>query len=329
MSVVAFCLLGVLLGGYVLLDGYDLGMGSLLLFVSRNEHERHEALESIAPFWNGNETWIIAAGGTLFAMFPQVYASAFSGFYLPFILLLWLLIGRGLAFELRELVEHPLWHAFWDVVFVVSSVLLIVLLGIALGNIVRGVPFEHSLYFLGFFAVLLNPYALGVALLALLALAQHGATYLLMRVEKGPVTTRSALAIARLFPAVVVCYVGLTAATFLVRPPSTFGLPAVAAIGVALSIAGLIGVRLSVAADLGVRAFHASSIFLVGLLLAAAATTYPYLLPGYPDPRTGLDIFRYAPNEIALRTALTATIIAIVLLAVYRTFLARRLTVRG
>jgi cytochrome bd ubiquinol oxidase subunit II len=245
--------------------------------------------------------------------------------FLPFILVLWLLMGRGISFELRKAVDHPMWHSFWDAVFTVCSALLIVLLGIALGNIMRGVPIERSLYFLGFFAVLLNPYALGVALLALLSLTQHGATYLLMRLEKGRVTVRSAGVIALLFPAVAVCYVAVTAATFFVRPPATFGVPA---LGAALSVAGLIGVRVSVRARRGVAAFRASSTFLVGLLLAAAATTYPYLLPGYPDLRTGLDVVRFAPNATALHTALTFTIIGLVLLAGYRTFIARRLTAR-
>jgi cytochrome bd ubiquinol oxidase subunit II len=144
MSTVAFCVLGILLTGYVLLDGYDLGMGTVLLLVSRNEDERRAALESIAPFWNGNETWLVAAGASLFAMFPQIYASAFSGFYLPFILVLWLLMGRGISFELRKAVDHPMWHGFWDAVFAVCSALLIVLLGIALGNIMRGVPIERA-----------------------------------------------------------------------------------------------------------------------------------------------------------------------------------------
>jgi cytochrome d ubiquinol oxidase subunit II len=149
MSVVAFCVLGVLLGGYVLLDGYDLGMASILLFVARSGDERQSARNAIAPFWNGNEVFLVAAGAALFALFPLVYASSFSGFYLPFMVALWLLMGRGIAFEIREMIESPLWHAFWDVAFSLSSLVLIVLFGVALGNIVRGVPLEQSGYFLG------------------------------------------------------------------------------------------------------------------------------------------------------------------------------------
>ena len=327
MSVAAFCLLGVLLAGYVILDGYDLGMGTLLLFVSRDERERRATLHSIAPFWNGNETWLVTAGAALFALFPQIYASAFSGFYLPFIMVLWLLMGRGIAFEIREMIEHPMWHAFWDVAFAACSALLILLLGLALGNIVRGVPIDRGLYFLGYFAVLLNPYAVGVAVLALLALAQHGAAYLLARVDDGPVLARSARALTLLFPAVCVCWVLVSAATVHARG-SSVGLPAVAALGALVALASLIVLRLAVARRNGDAAFRASAAFLVGLLVAAAATTYPYLLPGYPDVRTGLDVFRYAPGATSLRTALTFTIVGLALLAVYRSVIAGRLTAR-
>jgi cytochrome d ubiquinol oxidase subunit II len=325
VNILAFCVLGVLLVGYVLLDGYDLGMGAVLLFVSRSEEERRAALASIAPFWNGNEVWLIAAGAALFAFFPQVYASAFSGFYLPFMVVLWLLMGRGIAFEIREMVEHPLWHGFWDAVFAVSSTLLIVLFGVALANIIRGVPLDSDHYFVGSFAFLLNPYALAVAVLAVLALAQHGGTYLLMRTGGGTAQrTRRALTV--LFPAVVAGYAIVTVATFLVRPASTFGPQPVIAVGWLIAVAGLTAVRVSVVRSCYQTAFLASSAFLAGMLLSAAATIFPYLLPGYPTPSSGLDIYRSAPPPASLTSALTAVILGLVLLAGYRTFVARRLS---
>ena len=169
MIVVAFLLLVAMLGVYVLLDGYDLGAGAVHLFVARDDAERAAVLDSIGPYWNGNEVWLIAAGGTLFALFPQVYASSFSGFYLPFMVLLWLLMFRGIAFELRGEFPSDLWRGFFDVTFAAASVLLILVLGVALGNIVRGVPLDTAHYFQGTFAFLLNPYAVGVGLLAVAA----------------------------------------------------------------------------------------------------------------------------------------------------------------
>lgn len=325
MSVVAFCVLGVLLGGYVLLDGYDLGMAAILLLVARNAEERQQAREAIAPFWNGNEVFLVAAGASLFALFPLVYASSFSGFYLPFMVVLWLLMGRGIAFEIREMIDSPLWHAFWDVAFSLSSFALIVFLGVALGNIVRGVPLERGGYFLGLFGFLFNGYALAVALLAVLALCQHGAAYLLAR-SGGAIVERSRAAALRLFPVVAVWWVIVSVGTFFVRSPATFGAPSGIGIGAALALASLVAFRFALAREHYARAFIASSCFLAGLLLAAAGTIFPYLLPGFPDPRTGLDIYRAASPPAAMTTALVVTISGLVLLAVYRSFLARKLT---
>jgi cytochrome bd ubiquinol oxidase subunit II len=324
VNVLAFCILTLLIVGYVLLDGYDLGMGTVVLFVSRGEEERRAALESIGPYWNGNEVWLVAAGATLFAFFPLAYASAFSGFYLPFMVVLWLLIGRGISFELRENLENPLWHAFWDALFAACSTLLIVLFGVALGNIIRGVPLDADHYFVGTFGFLLNGYALAVAILALLAIAQHGAVYLFMRTENA-VAKRSRRAILALFPAVVAAYVGVTALSFAMHVSGNdfrFGpLP-----GALIAIGGLIVLRLGLERSSRRLPFVGSSAFLAGMLISAAATMFPYLLPGYPERRTGLDIYDSAAPAPALITALVAVIVGLVLLAGYRTFLTRRLS---
>lgn len=325
MSIAAFCVLGILLGGFVLLDGYDLGMASIMLWVARTGEERQVARGSIAPFWNGNEVFLVAAGGALFAFFPLVYASSFSGFYLPFIVVLWLLMGRGISFEIREMLEHPLWHAFWDVAFSLSSLALVVFFGVALGNIVRGVPLSQSGYFLGLFGFLFNGYALAVALLAVLALAQHGAAYLLARIE-GPVAQRSRAVALRLFPLVAAWWAIVSAGTFFVRSPSTFGAPPAIAAGALAAIVSLVAFRAFVVRERYRAAFYASSTFLAGLLLAAAGTIFPYLLPGFPEPGTGLDIYRTATSPAAATTTLVVTIMGLVLFAIYRTFLARRLT---
>ena len=325
MNVLAFCILAVLIAGYVLLDGYDLGMASIVHFVSRGEGERRKALETIGPFWNGNEVWLVAAGASMFAFFPLAYASAFSGFYLPFMLVLWLLIGRGIAFEIREMIGGSLWRSFWDAVFTVSSALLIVLFGVALGNIIRGVPLTRNYSFLGTFGFLLNGYAIAIAILALLALAQHGAAYLVMRTE-GEVAARSRRAGVVLFPGVVILYVIVTALTFamhVARPP---GLASATTLGALIAIAGLIALRLTLPRSRGKVAFLASSAFLVGMLISAAATIFPYLLPGYPERRTGLDIYRAAAPHNSLVTAIVASLLGLVLLAAYRTFITRRLS---
>src|SRR3954463_3990106 len=127
---------------YVLLDGFDLGAGAIHLVAARDDGERRKIIRAIGPVWDGNEVWLIAGGGTLFFAFPVLYASSFSGFYLPLIIVLWLLMMRGLSIELRQHIDNPLWATFWDAAFFVGSSLLAVFLGVALGNVVRGVPLD-------------------------------------------------------------------------------------------------------------------------------------------------------------------------------------------
>lgn len=325
MIALAFTLVAVMLGVYVLLDGYDLGVGAIHLFVAREDSQRAATIESIGPVWNGNEVWLIAAGGSLFALFPQVYASSFSGFYLPFVVLLWLLMFRGVALELRGHYHSDLWRGFFDVAFAISSALLILLLGVALGNVVRGVPLDAAHYFAGTFGFLLNPYALGVGVLAVLSLAQHGAAWVAMRVD-GPPADRAARAIRFLWPLVLVLAGVLTFATFRVHSPisNLRAMPWIAVAPVA-SIAGLLGVTFFRVQPR--RVFQASTLFLAGMLTSAAVTLYPYLLPGYPSATTGLSAFSKPPSLLALATTLSVFIIGLVIVGIYRTFVVQRIGV--
>ena len=142
METLWFCLVALMVALYAVLDGFDIGAGIVHLLVAQTEVERRQVLASIAPVWDGNEVWLLAAGGTLYFAFPELYASSFSGFYLPLMMVLWLLILRGLAIELRSHVPSGLWKSFWDAGFALASVLLAVFFGAALGNVVRGVPLD-------------------------------------------------------------------------------------------------------------------------------------------------------------------------------------------
>ena len=135
-----FGAVAAMFAAWVVLDGFDLGVGALHLWVARTDRERREVFAAIGPVWDGNEVWLVAGAGTLFFAFPQAYAAGFSGFYLPLMLVLWLLAGRALSIELRSHLEHPLWRALWDAIFSISSGLLTLVLGAALGNVLRGVP---------------------------------------------------------------------------------------------------------------------------------------------------------------------------------------------
>ena len=170
MTTAWFCFLAAMITVYVVLDGFDLGVGALHLLVARDEEEREAATAAIGPVWNGNEVWLIASGGVLFLAFPKAYAAAFSGLYFGLIIVLWLLVGRGLALELRHQIANPLWRSACDAVFALSSGTLALVFGVALGNVVRGVPLGPDGYFHLTFFQSLNWYALLIGVFGLVAL---------------------------------------------------------------------------------------------------------------------------------------------------------------
>lgn len=325
MSTLAFVLVAIVFAVYALLDGYDLGVGTLMLFVARSSSERASGMAAIGPVWNGNEVWLIAGGGALFALFPQAYASAFSGFYLPFVFMLWLLMVRGIAMELRNHVASELWHAFFDVAFALSSGLLIVLAGIAIGNVVRGVPLDARFDYLGTLSFLFNPYAIGVALLALVSLAQHGAAFLASRVEGEP-AKRAGRSMPWMWPVVLAAYLGITVATFDVHSPmrNIAAVPVLAFIPLATFL-GLIGVRVAHAFGRARDAFVCSGVFITGLIASAAMTDYPDLLPSYPADSGAVAVFTNPVSPATFATVVSILGAGLIAVLVYRTILVRRL----
>lgn len=314
MIVAGFILLGAMLTVYVLLDGYDLGVAAISPWAAKTAQERADAMRSIGPFWNGNEVWLIAAGGVLFALFPKAYASSFSGFYLPFTLVLWLLMFRGLALELRNHFAASMWRDFWDVAFSGSSTLLILLFGVTLGNLVRGVPLDSNGYFAGTFGFLLNPYALLVGVLAVATLALHGSLWLAMT-TRGDVATRSARMVPLLVAIVAGLYVAATIWTFITHDLTgiawwTILLPLI-------SIAGLVGIVGCTRASRPGLAFVSSSIFLASLLSAAGASIYPFIVPSFPRGG-GISAAGAMPADarVVIFAVATAGLIAVVAYAI-------------
>ncbi|HEY1653887.1 MAG TPA: cytochrome d ubiquinol oxidase subunit II [Candidatus Tumulicola sp.] len=319
-----FGVVAFMLGVYVMLDGYDLGVALVSPLIARGDRERAAAMRSIGPFWNGNEVWLIAGAGALFALFPAAYATAFSGFYLPLVVVLWLLMFRGIALELRAQLDSPLWHDFWDAAFFLSSGLLIVLLGVALGNLIRGVPLDAAGYFQGTFAFLLNPYALLIAAFGLAALGQHGAAFAAMRIDGEP-ALRAARLMRGLWWAVLALYLLCGAATVVVRGVHL----SVGAVAVpAVSLAALIWLRAASLRGRAPAAFAASSVFLAALLAEAARALYPYLIPAFPAGRGGLSIYDAAPSRTALEVALTVSIAGSAAALVYGSVVWRRMAAK-
>jgi cytochrome d ubiquinol oxidase subunit II len=317
MNTVAFDLLAFMLGVYVLLDGYDLGVATIAPLVARTSNERADSMHAIGPYWNGNEVWLIAVGGAIFAFFPKAYASIFSGFYLPFIVVLWLLMFRGMAMELRGHFPSAIWRDFWDFCFSASSALLIVLFGVTLGNLVRGVPLDAAGYFIGTFSLLLNPFAVLVGVLAIVVLSMHGALFVMLRVS-GPPAARARKVIAYAAPVAFVLYTLVTAEAFSILRwhivASTWAILPI--IGLA-SLAGETFVALRGHAR---TAFGFSCAFLLSLLLGAAAAMYPYVLPGYPQRAAGLSIFTSSPSPVALSSALAVSIVGLCIVVAYSAF---------
>ncbi|MDQ6824176.1 MAG: cytochrome d ubiquinol oxidase subunit II [Candidatus Eremiobacteraeota bacterium] len=322
MSILAFVIIGVMFGAYVLSDGYDLGVAIVTPMVARNDGERAQAMHNIGPFWHANQVWLVAAGGALFALFPQAYASSLSGFYLPFMVVLWLLMYRGIAVSVRDHFANPLWHDFWDAGFVVSSTLLTILFGVALGNLVRGLPVDSHGYFVGSFSLLLNPYALGIGAFSLVALALHGATFSALRLS-GPSAKRAQHAAVLLWWMVLVAYIGMSVATWFVRlSPFEHGMWV--AILPVLSIAVLVVLWLANAAGEATKAFIASCAFLATLVAEAAIAMFPYIVPALPGSH-GLSIYDSTPSAIGLLSALAVTIAGIALITFYTIIVFRRL----
>ncbi|HUI43531.1 MAG TPA: cytochrome d ubiquinol oxidase subunit II [Terriglobia bacterium] len=324
LNAIWFWALGGMLIAYSVLDGYDLGVGATYLWVARAEDERRTALNAIGPVWNGNEVWLLAAGGMLVVSFPRVYASAFSGFYLALILVLWFLILRGVSIEFRSKLESPLWRSLFDAGFWLGSLALALLLGVALGNVLRGLPVGADGTFQGTFALMLNPYALLTGLLSLATLAWHGANYLRLKTEDA-LQQRARAWAGGLYFVVLVLVVLATLATFWVSPtvasnyrryPAAWAFPLLAVLGLSW------GFR-SRQAGRERWAFRGSVATIAGLLGAAAMTVYPNLLYSTLNPDYSLTIFNAASSQHALRAALLANVLGMIGVIVYTTYVHR------
>lgn len=312
MATIWFWLLALVLAVYAVLDGFDFGVGLLHFVIAKTPAERDTLLRSIGPVWDGNEVWLVAAGGTLFAAFPLLYATAFSGFYLPLIIVLWLLLFRALGIELRHHSDNPLWLQLWDVAFSASSALLAVFFGAALGNLVRGLPLNDRGEFfeplwtdfrVGEVTGILDWYTLLVAVTATAALALHGALWLGLKTE-GELRLRAQTLAGRLWWLVMALVLVTTGASSVVQPQLLQNVGRFP-IGVAcplLALAGAVASRLFVTRAPG-RAFWGSSALITGLILSAALAIFPHALPARV-PGNELSIAAAAADASTLRVML-------------------------
>jgi cytochrome d ubiquinol oxidase subunit II len=334
MATIWFCLISVMIATYVLLDGFDLGAGIIHLGVARTDEERRQVLASVGPVWDGNEVWLIAASGTLYFAFPALYASSFSGFYLPLMIVLWLLVLRGISIEFRNHIDSPVWAPLWDVVFAGSSALLAIFYGAALGNVVRGVPLDATGYFfeplwtdfrVGPATGILDWYTILVGLAAYFALTLHGALWVAYKTT-GAVRERARRVARWSWAGTAVFTALITWATFRVQPqvPWSFSARPWGFVLPILAVAGLIWTRwLLRRDDADLPTFLGSCVYLLGMLTSVVFGVYPYVLPSRPNPAYGLTIDSAKAADYGLRMGLAWWVLGILLAAGYFVFLYR------
>ncbi len=334
MGTLWFCLVAAMLALYVVFDGFDIGTGIAHLFVAKTQDERRLTMRSIGPVWDGNEVWLIAAGGTLYFAFPALYAASFSGFYLPLMMVLWLLILRGISIELRNHLQGAVWAPFWDVVFSLSSMLLAVFFGAALGNVIRGVPMDPTGRFFeplwtdfrpGPDAGILDWYTVTVGIAAFVALALHGSLWIALKTRDAIRDRARALAM-RAWWAVAALTALITLLSLQLQPQILRNLTdhPWGCVFPAVALLGLIGSYRFHAARHEAKAFLSSCAYLVGMLTSAAFGVYPNVLPAVTDPDRSLTISNALAPENGLRIGLVWWSIGMALAVGYILFTYRR-----
>ncbi|MDZ7864256.1 cytochrome d ubiquinol oxidase subunit II [Acidovorax sp.] len=351
LRLIWWALIGVLLVGFAVTDGFDLGSGILLPFVARTDLERRVVINSVGPVWEGNQVWLILGGGAIFAAWPQLYAVSFSGFYLAMFVILAALILRPVAFKFRSKREEPQWRSRWDAALFFSGIVPALIFGVALGNVLQGVPFRLTdsmqIRYDGSFLELLNPFALLAGAVSVAMLVMHGAAWLVLKTE-GPVADRArrwgmlaALATMALYSVaglLLWAFIDgyrITSAVNATGPsnpllktaevhagawfanyaahPWTMGAPAAGFIGAT-------GALLALGARRGGLALLAASLSIAGIILSVGASMFPFILPSSIDPRASLTVWDSSSSHLTLFIMLVTTCIFMPIILAYTTW---------
>ena len=323
LNTIWFLLVAVLLVGYAILDGFDLGVGVLHLF-TKNEEEKRININAIGPVWDGNEVWLLTGGGALFAAFPVVYATVFSGFYLALMLLLFALIFRAVSFEFRGKVESERWKRTWDTAFGLGSLLPAVLFGVAIGNILRGIPIDADGMFTGTFFTLLNPYSILVGVLSLILFTMHGSIYMTMKTSDKQLERMKNIA-PRLWIAFVSLYVLTTIYSFFEAGylfESVLSSPLFWILFIVM-LAAVIYIPVALKSEKFGRAFFASSLTIACMMGLMAVSLFPRLVPSLTDLANSLTIYNASSTERTLFTMLIIALIGMPFVIGYTIFIYR------
>lgn len=306
-----FVLIAVLWCGYFVLEGFDFGVGMLVRVLGKDESERRVVINTIGPLWDGNEVWLLTAGGATFAAFPDWYATLFSGFFLPLLLILLALIVRGVAFEYRGKRDDQVWRDRWDKALLVGSLVPALLWGVAFGNIVRGVPIDASKAYTGGFFHLLNPYALLGGVTTLTVFLLHGALFLTLK-TKGTIRSRAHRLASRLFPVVVPVAAGFLVWTMALRGSVTVAVvSAVAAVALLVSWQAAIGHREG-------RAFSASAVAILATVVALFAALYPDVMPSTTNDAYSLTVQNASSSPYTLKVMTWVALLGMPVVVAYQ-----------
>lgn len=315
LAIIWFVLVGVLLAGYAIFDGFDLGVGTLYPFLGKTEEDRSVLRATVGPVWDGNEVWLLTGGGALFAAFPPVYATVFSGFYLALMLVLFALIFRAAGFEFRG--HDPSWAGFWDWALFLGSALPSLLFGVAAGNIIRGVPLDQVGEFAGNFFTLLNPYALVIGVVGLVWILLQGASWLSVKTT-GELYEKSIVLRRWFIVAFAVLFAVATAATAVLVPRAFFAAVSgpIGWLFIAITVLAVIGAWIFSERGSDLPAFYASSLAAAGMVGIWAASIFPALVPSL-GPGQALTVANASSSNLTLLTMLIIALIGVPLVLLY------------
>jgi cytochrome d ubiquinol oxidase subunit II len=328
-----FAILCLMFTLFVVLAGWDFGAGALHFVAARNQAERGTLIAAIGPLWTWNEVWLVAGGGVLFVAFPRVLAISFPAYYLALFLVLWNLILRGIALEIRGVIDSGLWRAFWDFVFAVANISLAILLGAAIGNVIRGMPLRSdeplSLPLFTDFGLhgmlgILDWYTVSFAVFTLVCLSAHGASYLALKAE-GEVYRRAKVLTKWLWPVTVFLLLAVSVETFYVRPGLFSGMSERPAAWIALVFVagGLAAIITGPRSGAERRTFLGGCVFVAGLLGSAAASLFPVILYSTVSGEYSITAYNGSSDASSLRAALYWWPVAFALSFAYFGFVAR------
>lgn len=330
LATIWFLLWILLWAVYFILDGFDLGSGTLLPFLARNDMEKRYIYNASGPFWDGNEVWLITAGGVTFAAFPLAYATMFSALYAPLLILLFALIFRAAAFEFRNKVHCDCWRRFWDLCLVLGNFLPALLLGVAFANLFKGIPIDADGVYHGSILTLLNPYGLAGGVLFVLMFAFHGALWLELRTigDLRDRARRAAFVIWPLLLSMTLLFIALTA--LYTNGFATFRSHPIMYVPLVLAVVGLIAARLTLGNGAMLAAWLSSALFILGATFFGALGMYPNLIISSIDPAYSVTLANGASSPLTLMIMLGVALVAVPIVILYQLWVyfafARRLS---